>query len=166
NIQARFLLGMCLFETGKLKESAAELEKVYNAQPDNTAAAYALANAYLLDEQIEKGRALIDKVFRELGSAEAHLIFGLFNLARRELQPAVEELKQATRLNPKLPTAHSQLGVAYLLTGAREPATEEFKQELEFNPHDFNANVRLGWLYREDGNLEEAEPLLRRALEL
>src|SRR5262250_71603 len=89
NIQARFLLGMCLFETGKLKESCAELEKVYGAQPDNTAA------AYLLDDQVEKGRELIDKVFKELGSAEAHLIFGLFNLARHELPPAIEELKQA-----------------------------------------------------------------------
>ena len=134
--------------------------------PDNTAAAYGLATAYLVDDQVEKGRALIDKVFRELGSAEAHLIFGLLNLARHELPPAIDELKQATRLNPKLPTAHSQLGVAYLLSGARELAIQEFKQELEFNPRDFNANVRLGWVYREDGKLEEADPLLRRALEL
>jgi tetratricopeptide (TPR) repeat protein len=157
---------MCLFETGKLKESCAELEKVYDAQPDNMAAAYGLATAYLLDDQVEKGSALIEKVFKELGSAEAHLIFGLLNLARHELPPAIDELKQATRLNPRLPTAHSQLGVAYMLSGARELAVQEFKQELEFNPRDFNANVRLGWLFREDGKLEEAEPLLRRALEL
>ena len=130
NVQARFLLGMCLFETGKLKESAAELEKVYGAQPDNTAAAYALATAYLLDDQVEKGRALINNVFRKLGSAEAHLVFGLLNLARRELPPAIEELKRATQLNPKLPTAHAQLGVAYLLSGVRELAIQEFKQEL------------------------------------
>src|SRR5215813_7929139 len=128
NMQSRFLLGMCLFEKGKLKESAAELEKVYGAQPDNTAAAYALATAYLLNDHVEKGRALIDKVFRELGSAEAHLIFGLLNLARRELQPAVEELKRATQLNPELPTAQSQLGVAYLLSCVGELAIQEFKQ--------------------------------------
>jgi tetratricopeptide (TPR) repeat protein len=162
----RFLHGLCLFQIGRMKEAIAELEPLYQSQPDNLSFAYALANAYIQDEQVEKGQVLVDKVFRNLNSAEAHLIIGAFSLARRLLQPAVDELKQAVALDPKLPTAHSQLGVAYLLTGNRDLAKEEFRKELEVNPKDFIANTRLGWLMREDGKTEEAESLLRRALEL
>jgi tetratricopeptide (TPR) repeat protein len=166
NVQARFLHGMCLFEIGKLKEAIAELEPIYQSQPDNLSFAYALANAYIQDEQIEKGQILVDKVFRNLNSAEAHLILGTVSLARKQLQPAVDELKLAVELNPKLPTAHSQLGVVYLLTGNRDLAIQEFRKELEVNPKDFTANTRLGWLMREEGKFAEAEALLRRGLEL
>jgi len=166
HIQARFLNGLCLFQVGKLKESIAEFEPLYRAEPDNIAIAYALANAYIQDEQIGKGQVLVDKVFKNINSAESHLIIGTMSLARRQLQPAVDELKQAVALDPKLPTAHSQLAIAYLLTGNRELAMEAFRKELEVNPKDFVANTRLGWLLREDGMIEEAEALLRRALEL
>jgi tetratricopeptide (TPR) repeat protein len=157
NIQARFLRGLCLFQIGRLKESIAEFEPIYQSQPDNVSIAYALANAYIQDEQVEKGQALVDKVFRNLQTAEAHLIMGTVSLARRQLQQAVDELKQAVTLDPKLPTAHSQLAIAHLLTGNRDLAVEEFRKEIEINPKDFIANTRLGWLLREDGKIEEAE---------
>jgi tetratricopeptide (TPR) repeat protein len=165
-IQARFLHGLCLFQLGRLKEAIAELEPIYQAQPDNVSLAYALANAYIQDEQLEKGQALVDEVFSNLKTAEAYLIMGTVSLARHEMQPALDELKQAVALDPGLPTAHSQLAIAYLLSGNRDLAIEEFRRELEVNPKDFIANTRLGWLLREDGKIEEAEALLRRALEL
>ena len=130
NFQARFLNGMCLFYAGKFNPAIVEFEKVYAVQPENISVAYALANAYIQNEQIDKGQLLIDKVFRNLNSAEAHLIIGSFNLARKELQPAAEELKQAVEINPKLPTAHSQLGVVYLMTGNRDLAIKAFQDEL------------------------------------
>src|SRR5437867_3236542 len=101
NMQARFLLGVCLFEAGRMKEAVAELEGVYAARPEEVSVAYALANAYLQNEQIEKGQKLVDRVFRELNSSESSLIIGSFSLARNELRAAVEELKQAVRLNPR-----------------------------------------------------------------
>ena len=166
NFQARFLNGMCLFYAGKFNPAIAELEKVYAAQSENISVAYALANAYIQNEQIDKGQVLVDKVFKNLNSAEAHLIIGSFNLARKELQPAAEELRQAVEMNPKLPTAHSQLGVVYLMTGNRDLAIKAFHDELALSPNDFVANTRLGWLYREDNRLDEGEKLLKRSLEL
>jgi tetratricopeptide (TPR) repeat protein len=75
-------------------------------------------------------------------------------------------LKYAIKLNPKLQTVHVQLGRAYLATGNRDLAIQEFQAELVNYPGDFAANVRLGWLLREDGLLDDAEPLLKRALAL
>ena len=151
---------------GKLPEAIKELETVYNAQPENIGVAYVLGTAYLQNDQIEQGRALIDKVFKDLPSAESHLILGALNSATRNHVGAVEELKLAAKLNPKLATVHMQLGVSYLITGNRDLAIQEFQSELTHHPRDFTANVRLGWLLREDGRLDEAEPLLKLALEM
>ncbi|HVF87706.1 MAG TPA: tetratricopeptide repeat protein, partial [Pyrinomonadaceae bacterium] len=98
--------------------------------------------------------------------AESRLIIGSFNLAAKDFTGAINELNEATKLNPRLLTVHSQLGNAYLSTGHREQAIKEYKAELALNPLDFNANMRLGWLYRDDGNLDEAAALLKKALEL
>ncbi|MEO6727029.1 MAG: tetratricopeptide repeat protein, partial [Blastocatellia bacterium] len=148
NMQARQLLGICLFQLDKTAQAIKELETVYAAQPDNIAAAYVLGTAYLQNNQIPQGRALIDKVFNYLPSAEAHLILGVFNAATRNHEGAVEELRMAIKLNPKLPAVHAQLGRAYLVTGNRDLAIQEFQAELLNYPGDFTANVRLGWLLR------------------
>src|SRR6266550_84590 len=166
NYQARLLLGVCDYQLNKLKEAVVELEAVHKAQPDNVAAAYALGNAYLGLNQTEKAEPLVRNVFRQLNSAEAHLIVGSFYLAVKDFPKAIEEFNQAKELNPRLPSLHSQLGEANMFSGNREQAAKEFAAELEINPRDFNANVRLGWIYREDGRLAEAATLLKRALDL
>ncbi|MDX2030485.1 MAG: tetratricopeptide repeat protein [Blastocatellia bacterium] len=166
NLQARQLLGVCEFQLGKLAEAIGNLEKVHRAQPENISAAYVLGTAYLRNEQPAEGRVLIDKVFKDLPQAEGHLILGAFNAAVRKNAEAIEELKLAIKLDPRLRTAHAQLGIAYLVTGNRDLAIREFRAELENNPGDFISNIRLGWLLREDDRLDEAEPLLKRATEL
>ena len=166
NLQARQLLGLCLYQLGKTPEAIRELETVYNGQPENIAVAYVLGTAYLQNDQIAQGRVLIDKVFKDLPPAEGHLILGMLDAATRNHAGAVEELKMAIKLNPKLPTVHTQLGTSYLITGNRDLAIQEFRAELDNNPSDFTANVRLGWLLREDLQLDEAEKLLKRALEI
>ena len=166
NNQARLLLGVCYYQLNKLPDAVAQLEAVHSSQPDNVAASYALANAYLGLNDIAKAEPLVSNVFRQLNSAESHLIVGSFYLAVKDFPKALEELNQAKELNALLPTLHSQLAEANLFSGNREQAAKEFEAELKNNPRDFNANVRLGWIYREDGRLDEAAPLLKKALEL
>src|SRR6266550_5050775 len=149
NFQARLLLGVCYYQLNKLKEAVVELETVHDAQPENIAAAYALGNAYLGLNETEKAEPLVRNVFRQLNSAESHLIVGSFYLAVKDFPKATEEFNQAKELNPRLPTLHSQLGEANLFSGNREQAAKEFAAELEINPRDYNANVRLAWIYRE-----------------
>lgn len=166
NNQARLLLGLCFLQLGKLSEATVNLERVYKAEPDNIAAAYALGSTYISADRVESAKVLVDKVFRRLDSAEGHLIVGALSIAAKDFPKGITELSEAARLNAKLPTVHSQLGNAHLFSGDREQAMKEFVLELENNPRDFNAVARLGWLYREDGKLDEADALLKRALEL
>ena len=103
NYQARLLLGLCNYQLNKLNQAVSELEVVYTAQPNNVAAAYALATAYLGLNQTDKAAPLVDKVFRQVEAAEAHLILGSFNLAVKQLPKALEEFAAARAANPRLP---------------------------------------------------------------
>src|SRR6185436_3993510 len=129
NYQARLLLGVCNYQLNKLKEAVVELEAVHEAQPENTAASYALANAYLGLNETAKAEPLVQNVFRQLNSAEGHLIVGSFYLAVKDFPKAIEELNQAKQLNARLPTLHSQLGEANLYSGNREQAAKDFAAE-------------------------------------
>ena len=162
--QARLLLGICLFESGELVAAIEHLEAIYRTQPGNVAIAYTLASAYLKSARFEKVAEMIETVFRDPVTAEARVIRGGYAVSQKRADLALEELRAAVRLNPTLPTAHAQLGGAWLLLGNREEAVAGYEAELRVNPENYDAVSRLGWLYREDGRLAEAEPLLRRAL--
>src|SRR5258707_46303 len=164
--QARLLNGLCLVALDRLKEATRELEAVYQADPHNLAAAYALATTYLGTGDTEKARELADAVFSKVDSAESYLIFGSLRLAGKEFADAIKDFSAAVSLNPGLPLLHSQLGNAYSYSGEREQAKKEFTEELEINPRDFNANYRLGRLLREDGNVVDAAARLQTALQL
>ena len=166
DLQARQLLGLSLLKQDKLPQGIAELEKVCNAQPQNFDAAYTLASAYIRNQQLDKAEALIGRSFADHSSAEASLIRGSYQIAVRNYAKAVEELTQAKRLNPKLPSVRSELGYAQLCTGNTLLAIPEFQAELADNPLDFNANACLSWLYQEDNRTEEAAVLLQRALQV
>ena len=75
-------------------------------------------------------------------------------------------LERASASGERLPTLHSQIGVALLYEGRRERSAEEFRAELAINPSDFNANAFLGWLLQQDGHSDDALRLLRTAYAL
>src|SRR5438552_15989544 len=114
----------------RLPDAVGALDPVLEAQPANTTAAYTRSMAYIGLRQLDKAEHLINKAFRQQNTVEAHLVLGSFHLANGEVSKAIEELKLASQSNPRLPTVHSQLGNAYLSTGAREQAAKEFTAEL------------------------------------
>ena len=79
--------------------------------PDDIKLAYALAMAYAQTRQPDKARESIARTFRLApDSAAAHLLTGQM-MNRLELEDLAEaELKEAVRLDPKLPEAHYLLG--------------------------------------------------------
>src|SRR5205085_3990339 len=114
NQQARLLLGLSLYQLDLVNDAVSELQAVYRAQPDNLAAAYALGSAYISLGRTDEAGELIGKVLSGVDSAEAHLIIRSLHLAHKEMNPAIEELNADTAINPRHPTLHSQLALAYL----------------------------------------------------
>lgn len=166
NHQALHLQGLCLLKLNQLVQGIRALELVLQADPANRQAAYTLGSAYIRNGQIPQAEALVSRHLLNDDRPEALLIKGSLRLAKKDYAEALATLERASASGERLPTLHSQIGVALLYEGRRDRAEEEFRTELVTNPGDFNANAFLGWLVQQNGDSEMALKLLRTAYSL
>src|SRR5678815_331913 len=68
---ARIILADCQVKIGEYKKVIDVLTPVAQSDPSNRAVAYLLGAALISDGQLDKGQAIIDRVFRDDDSAEA-----------------------------------------------------------------------------------------------
>ncbi len=85
----------------------------------------------------------------------------LNDLARAD--EALERVNEALHLQPELPEARYERGVALFNLCRFEEAAAAFKAVLRLSPNDPYAHYHLGLIYERDGREEEAEAHLRRA---
>jgi tetratricopeptide (TPR) repeat protein len=153
---ARIVLADCQVRLGDYKKVIDRLSPLAEADPSNRAVAYLLGSALIGDGQLDKGQAIIDRVFRDDDSAEAHLLMGSILLLADDAQGALKEVERALELNPKLPTINAWHGRVLMRLGDTERAKSAFKIELASNANDFDANLYLGVLLRQDKLADEA----------
>ena len=163
---ARIILADCQVKIGEYKKVVDVLTPVAQSDPSNRAVAYILGTALIGDGQLDKGQAIIDRVFRDDDSAEAHLLMGSILLLADDAQRALKELERALELNSKVPSVHAWHGRVLMRLGDTEKAKEAFRTELTTNRNDFDANLYLGVLLRQDKLANEAAVYLKRAVEL
>jgi tetratricopeptide (TPR) repeat protein len=166
NLRALLLLADCRAQLGldaAVVELLAPREQDFK---DDRLYAYLLGNALLRRNEILRGQAFIDRLFRGGETAEARLLMGVAHLQRGDHRAAVPELERAIVLNPALPGAHSLLGRALMGAARRDDSLKAFAAELVLNPNDFDANLYLGIMLKDDGKLDEAHEHLKRAQRL
>jgi tetratricopeptide (TPR) repeat protein len=163
---AVLVLADCYVRLGQYKQAIDLLSPLADADVNNRTLAYLLGSALVGDGQIQRGQALIDRVFHGEDSAEARMLMGSILLLADDGAGAVKELERALQLNPKLPGLHTWYGRALMRLGDPEKAKSIFKIELADNPNDFEANLYSGILFSRDKMFEEAESFLTRAARL
>lgn len=95
---------------------------------------------------------------------EEHLNLGVAYERRGELDQAIREYRLAAK---KLPVAFFHLGNAHFLRNEWKEAEIYYRKAIRKNPKNADAYNNLAWLYYTRGeNLEEAEALAQKALEL
>jgi tetratricopeptide (TPR) repeat protein len=95
---------------------------------------------------------------------EEHLNLGVAYERRGEFDQAIREYQLAAK---KLPIAFLYLGNAYFLKNDWDEAEIYFKKAIEKDAKNAAAHNNLAWLYYQKGkNLEQAEALAQKALEL
>jgi tetratricopeptide (TPR) repeat protein len=163
---ALLLRADCALQLGQ-DALAVELLSPHEAQlGDDRLFAYLLGTALIRQRELERGQALIDRLFRGGESAEAHLLLGAQYMRRDDWRKALPELQRAIEMNPGLPGAHSLLGMALTSSGDRPAAMAAFRRELQQNPNDFDANLRLGLLLRDENQVDAAADYIERAARL
>jgi tetratricopeptide (TPR) repeat protein len=164
--RAILLLADCHLRMGENRKVIELLSPLEPTHREDRTFDYLLGTALIRDNQSERGQVIIDRILRDGDSAEARLMMGTAKFKVGDIPGAIDELRRAVAINPRLLSAHSFLGRALLSAGDRYRATEAFRQELEIDLNDFESNLYLGALAREDQNYEEARRYLRRALEV
>ena len=165
-LNARLVLADCQVRLGDYKKVIESLSPFAQADPNNRTIAYLLGSALIGDGQLEKGQAIIDRMFRHEDSAEAHLLMASILLLADDAQAALKEVQRALELNAKLPAVQAWYGRVLMRLGDIEKAKLAFKNELANNANDFDANLYLGILLRQDKETDEALAYLRRAIQL
>jgi tetratricopeptide (TPR) repeat protein len=163
---ARLVLSDCQIRLGEYKKVIASLSPLADTDPSNRTVAYLLGSALIGDGQLNKGQEIIDRVFRDDDSAEAHLLMGSILLVADDAQGALKEVQRAIELNAKLPGVQAWHGRVLMRLGDTEKAKAAFRSELASNANDFESNLYLGILLRQDKQLDEALNSLRRAVQL
>lgn len=165
-INAQLVLADCNVRLGDYKKVIDSLSPLADADPSNRTLAYLLGSALIGDGQLERGQAIIDRLFRHEDSAEAHLLMASILLLADDAQTALKEAQRAIELNPKLPTLQAWHGRVLMRLGDTEKAKTAFRNELASNANDFDSNLYLGILLRQDKETQEALGHLRRAIQL
>jgi len=165
-INARLVLADCQIRIGEYKKVIDGLSPLAEADSSNRTVAYLLGSALIGDNQLNKGQEIIDRVFRDDDSAEAHLLMGSILLVADKAQDALKEVQRALELNAKLPGVQAWHGRVLMRLGDTEKAKAAFRTELASNANDFEANLYLGILLRQDKQFDEAASHLQRATQL
>jgi tetratricopeptide (TPR) repeat protein len=163
---AVLILADCNVRLGNYKKVIESLSPLSDAQPNDRTIAFLLGSALISDGQLSRGQTLIDKVFRDEDSPQAHLLLGSILLMADDGHGAIREIERAIQLDPKLPTIHAWYGRALMRMGDGVKAKEAFHTELAANQNDFDANLFLGVLLRQDKQYDEAMQYLNRSVHL
>lgn len=103
-------------------------------------------------------------VFKDPLTPEEHLNLGIAYERREELDSAAVQYELASK---ELPSAYLYLGNVHFKKNEPDRAEKYYRKAIEENPENADALNNLAWLYYTVGkNLEEAETLALRALEL
>jgi tetratricopeptide (TPR) repeat protein len=95
-----------------------------------------------------------------------HYLGVLYEEAEKYLE-AEAVLNEGLKIDPENPKIHFRLGVVYDKLDRKEDSIEKMKFVIELEPENANALNYLGYTWADmDKNLEEAEALIRRAIEL
>jgi tetratricopeptide (TPR) repeat protein len=159
------VLGLAHYVAGHIAESIPYLEETRGFVADDMKLAYALAMAYAQTRQSAKAREAIATTFHvEPGSAAAYLLAGQM-MNRLELEDLAEaELKEAIRLDPKLPEAHYLLGQIAIFRSRFDEGLALMREELAINPAHAMAMYRIGDVYSRQQKWTESIAALQQSI--
>ena len=167
NPDLNYLAGVALDGMGQKDAAIDQLKQV---APGSRFYQNAAVHAALLYQEMEQLQAaidfLLDTIQKDPDNPEFFLYLGSFYEQVEAYEKAEKSLKDGLDLDPKNSRLYFRLGVVYDKWGRKDDSIAAMRQVLRFDPADANALNYLGYTYADMGiNLDEAEQLIRKALE-
>lgn len=160
----RAMLGLAYFSTGKYREAAAALLPLKAAVNQDPRLAYTLAASLAKSGKSLEAGEVLQQVPTENLPPDVLLLFGQVWADAQNPDRAIALFQRAAQLQPKLPKAHYDAGMAYLRSDRPAEASNEFESELAVNPGDVDAKYNLAFTLIQQNQRERAFPLLKEVV--
>jgi tetratricopeptide (TPR) repeat protein len=160
-------LANVLLHRGDIEGAKAKLAEAIKTDAHSVAAHTALGNLYLNESgALETAKIEFDLALREKPDALGPLVgLGRIKLAEGDLPGAIDKLEAALRHNDDV-DARLALGTARLRQGKHAEAAKELRRVLLTDARRADASSGLGQALLGLGQLEEAESMLRAAMQV
>ena len=165
NIAIKQLLGLSHFTVQNYSKAAALLEQVVAVKTDDAGVYYPYALSLLKDGKTEAATRAIEQMVRVgANTPELHILLSQANYERGDVAKALEELRAALAIDPKVRLAHFYSGLIYLKDGKMDLAAREFESELALNPGDLQSKYHLGFVALAQQQSERGINLMREVI--
>ncbi len=161
-VQAGMELIEVYYGAGELERAAGVLAMLRQLRPADPEILYTAYRIYsmLADE------AMLGVAMTAPGSAHLHQLMA-HELARQDNnEGAVAHLREAIKIDPRLPGAHFELAEALSVASDPEGALKEYQAALALDPSDEKSECRLGEFALRASDIQTAAKHFSRALQL
>lgn len=167
SLEARLHRGQCLSQLGQHKAALEALNKLLDEKPDLAGVEPAISRTLERSGQLKEAESTLVKAMSKGATTELLEALAGFYGRQNRLQDAVSLLNGALARSPRDEAILFALASVHEKKGEWPRAIEKVKLILEGDPRNSAALNFMGYtLAQNGGDLEEAERLVRKALEL
>jgi thioredoxin-like negative regulator of GroEL len=142
----RFALARAYYGAGDLKKAVATMGDVYTADPANARNAMLYANMLLEDGQLEKGKAIVDKLPADAVDATALTNIGIVLMNKKQPAAARDYFTKVIESNPKDADGYYYRGLATIQAGKAKEAKSDLQKVIELAPDSDQAKEAKEYL--------------------
>jgi tetratricopeptide (TPR) repeat protein len=142
----RFALARAYYGAGDLKKAVTTMGDVYNADPANARNALLYANMLLEDGQLEKGKAIVDKLPADAVDATALTNIGIVLMNKKQPDAARAYFTKVIEANPKDAEGYYYRGLASIQAGKTREARPDLEKVIELAPESDQAKEAKEYL--------------------
>jgi thioredoxin-like negative regulator of GroEL len=142
----RFALARAYYGAGDLKKAVATMGDVYTADPANARNAMLYANMLLEDGQLEKGKAIVDKLPADAVDATALTNIGIVLMNKKQPGAARDYFTKVIEANPKDADGYYYRGLATIQAGKAKEAKSDLQKVIELAPDSDQAKEAKEYL--------------------
>ncbi len=171
--RTQFNYASALGKAGRMEECAVSLRNTLRLDPHyDDGAAHGTLGAILANNgNIEEALAYFSEAIR-LSSKDTKVACtarcnrGWAFVGQKKFDPAIADLSEAIRLDPRNTEAHNKLGFALCQTGRLEEAFRHISEAIRLDPRLTDAHFNMAKIYEKQGKREESIASLSQVLRL
>jgi hypothetical protein len=142
----RFALARAYYGAGDLKKAVTTMGDVYTADPANGRNALLYANMLLEDGQLDKGKAIVDKLPADAVDATALTNIGIVLMNKKQPAAARDYFTRVIESNPKDADGYYYRGLATIQAGKAKEAKADLQKVIELAPDSDQAKEAKEYL--------------------